>query len=213
MKTKNINNIIFDFDGVLVESVEVKTEAFAKMFEKYGKKIQQKVVNHHEKNGSMSRYKKLEYYYENFLNKSLDNKQLKKLGDQFSDLVVEKVVEAPYVDGAEYFLEKYRSEMSYYVVSGTPQEELENIINKRDMGKYFNKIYGSPTSKKDLVNKIINNDKLKKNKTIMIGDSKGDLLAAENNGIGFIGRITTRNVFYENTKLIENLNDLEKILV
>ena len=31
-----IEAIIFDFDGVLVESLDVKTAAFARMYEKYG---------------------------------------------------------------------------------------------------------------------------------------------------------------------------------
>ncbi|MEE9509964.1 MAG: HAD hydrolase-like protein [Candidatus Bathyarchaeia archaeon] len=45
----------FDFDGVLADSVEVKTRAFAKLFESYGPEIQARVVEHHRKNGGMTR--------------------------------------------------------------------------------------------------------------------------------------------------------------
>ena len=36
--------LFFDFDGVLADSVEVKTNAFAKLFEKFGSEIQAKVL-------------------------------------------------------------------------------------------------------------------------------------------------------------------------
>ena len=38
-----IKNIFFDFDGVLAESVNIKTDAFYEMFLKYGKDIAEKV--------------------------------------------------------------------------------------------------------------------------------------------------------------------------
>ena len=63
--------ILFDFDGVLAESANVKTEAFAKLFESFGEDIVRKVVKHHVKNGGISRYKKMQYYYSEYLNKPL----------------------------------------------------------------------------------------------------------------------------------------------
>ena len=70
-----IKGIIFDFDGVIVESIQVKTDAFANMYNKYGKSVINKVVNHHESNGGMSRYEKIKYYHNNFLNKEITSKE------------------------------------------------------------------------------------------------------------------------------------------
>ena len=56
-----IKNIIFDFDGVILDSVNIKTEAFYKLFEQYGSKIANQVVDYHIINGGMSRFKKFEY--------------------------------------------------------------------------------------------------------------------------------------------------------
>ena len=39
--------ILFDFDGVLCECTDVKTEAFAKLFESFGEEVVKKVMNHH----------------------------------------------------------------------------------------------------------------------------------------------------------------------
>ena len=58
-----IKGIIFDFDGVIAQSVEVKTEAFADMYKEYGKAVVNKVVQHHEDNGGMSRFEKFRLYH------------------------------------------------------------------------------------------------------------------------------------------------------
>ena len=66
--------ILLDFDGVLAESMNIKTEAFAQLFEPFGDEIVKKVVKHHIKHGGISRYKKIKYYYETYLNTSISYK-------------------------------------------------------------------------------------------------------------------------------------------
>ena len=46
-----IRGIAFDFDGVLVESVDVKTKAYARLFEEYGEGVVSRVVDYHLTNG------------------------------------------------------------------------------------------------------------------------------------------------------------------
>jgi len=62
-------NIIFDFDGVLAESVHIKTQAFYKLYEPFGVNVAEKVVQHHKANGGMSRFEKFPYYHKILLNK------------------------------------------------------------------------------------------------------------------------------------------------
>ncbi|MBT7899475.1 MAG: HAD hydrolase-like protein, partial [Candidatus Marinimicrobia bacterium] len=59
-----LKGIIFDFDGVIADSVQVKTDAFASLYEQYGDNIVTKVIEHHEANGGMSRFKKIKLYHE-----------------------------------------------------------------------------------------------------------------------------------------------------
>ena len=59
--------IIFDFDGVILDSVDVKTKAFKQMYSIYGDDVMRKVVDYHLLNGGISRYKKFKYFHENFL--------------------------------------------------------------------------------------------------------------------------------------------------
>ena len=82
------NNLIFDFDGVLAESVHIKTHAFYKLYEKYGNEIAEKVVKHHKANGGMSRFDKFPYYHKTFLNIELTNEDIEILSNNFSNMVI-----------------------------------------------------------------------------------------------------------------------------
>ena len=55
--------LIFDFDGVLANSVEVKTRAFALLYKPYGEKVVEKVLEHHTANEGISRFDKISYYH------------------------------------------------------------------------------------------------------------------------------------------------------
>ena len=104
-----IKAIIFDFDGVLVESVDVKTKAFARMFENKGEEVVKKVTDFHLINGGLSRVHKFKHYYEVILKCSLSEDKLSELCKTFSQLVVDEVINSPYVNGAKEFMEKLSS--------------------------------------------------------------------------------------------------------
>ena len=90
-----LKGIIFDFDGVIAQSIDAKTDAFMNLYAPYGTCIVRKVVEYHEANGGMSRFEKIKYFHETFLNQSINEKEIVDLANQFSKLVIEKVIEAP----------------------------------------------------------------------------------------------------------------------
>ena len=205
-----INAILFDFDGVLAESMNVKTEAFKKLFEKFGPDVVKKVVNHHIENGGISRYEKIRHYYSEFLNKSLSDEEVNTIAEKFSTLVVDKVVESEWVKGVKDFLEKYYNHIDFYVVSGTPQKELELIIKKRNMQKYFKGVYGTPATKPEITRNIIKDNNYDKEKIIFIGDSLSDYKAAEKSKIGFLGIVeSNKSIFPYGTKTTPDFSEID----
>ena len=60
-KTNSKMDIIFDFDGVIINSHKVKTNAFYQIFKFYGEAIALKAKRYHEKNIGKSRYFKFQY--------------------------------------------------------------------------------------------------------------------------------------------------------
>lgn len=190
--------IFFDFDGVIKKSNEVKTEAFKKIFNEFGEDIVTKVVTHHLENLGVSRYKKISYYYSNFLKQPIDQNELISLSNNFSNLVVDSVISSDYVPGSkEYLLEnKYKQE--FILITGTPHEEIQFILKKLRINDAFSKIFGSPNEKKAVVKQLLNEREDIKQKSILIGDSITDCEAAKSNNIPFVYRIDS----YDNSKLM-----------
>ena len=183
-----IKTIILDFDGVIVESVDIKTEAFKELFKKYPEK-QDEILNYHLANNALSRYIKFEYIYKEILKKKYNEEVKSKLGREFSNLVFQKVIECPYVKGAEGFLKSFSEKYPLYVASATPQEELNRIISARNLDKYFKKVWGTPPGNKiEFIQNILNKENAKPIEAIYIGDMLRDYEIARKTGVFFIGR-------------------------
>lgn len=207
--------IIFDFDGVIAESVDVKTEAFKELF-KYRSDIVDDVEKFHLENGGMSRYDKFRYIYKNLLKEPLSDELFNELCEKFHVLVVDKVVEAPFVPGAQEVLDIWEGAYTMYIVSGTPQEEMDEVVRRRKLGRYFSAVLGSPASKTDLINGILKDKGYKPEEVLFIGDSKNDLNAAKDTGVTFIARVTGEDRSWAESnkvkRIIEDLRGLSEYI-
>lgn len=206
-----IKAIIFDFDGVLVESADIKTEAFKELFADYPQKIKE-IVNYHLVNAGVSRYVKFRYIYEHILGKDLSKDKEIELGRRFSQIVWQRILEAPFITGAKEFLDTYKDKYQFFIASGTPEEELQNIINAKKLHSYFKEIHGSPKEKTDIINNIINNYVFDRDEVVYVGDSQSDRIAAEQAGIVFIERIPKLDPKLNGPRKIRDLSILNKIL-
>jgi len=205
--------LFFDFDGVLADSVEVKTRAFAKLFESYDPAIVAKVVEHHRKNGGMTRVDKFHHYYREFLGKPLDGDEMKRLCGDFSRLVVDEVVSAPEIRGAENFLKKWHNSVPCFVVSATPDEEIKKIVKRRGIDIYFHEILGSSCSKSDNVNYLLNKYGLAPAQCLFFGDAVSDYQAARSCTVDFIGILSCKEApllkAFPNIKWIKNFKTMD----
>ncbi len=184
----NWEAVFFDFDGVILDSVDVKTKAFAKMFRKYGPEVERKVVEYHLNNGGVSRFDKFRYYYEKILSKPVNEKIIKSLSKQFSDLVIDGVLASPFIRGAMETLEFLRkNNRPAYLVSGTPQNEIRLIVEKKRLSFFFQEVYGSPRKKWEICQDIINRKNYNSQNCLFIGDSMSDYEAAQKTGVRFLG--------------------------
>ena len=181
-----IKGIIFDFDGVIVDSVQVKTDAFFELYSSYGSEVADKVVKHHILNGGMSRYEKIKYYHKTYLNISITEAEIEFLAKRFSELVINKVIGAPYIPGVLDYIKKSVKDYMLFVSTGTPINEIKQILLARRINKYFSGVFGSPDNKNIHINKIISNYNISSDELLFYGDSKVDMDAAKINNIDFI---------------------------
>jgi phosphoglycolate phosphatase-like HAD superfamily hydrolase len=183
-----VRAIAFDFDGVLVESVEVKTRAFASLFNAEGPDAVRKILDYHLKNLGVSRFEKFRTIYRDILKRSLSEEQFRSLCERFSELVVDEVVAAPWVDGAEQWLIRHQGRYPLFVISGTPQDELQEIVNRRGIAKFFNGVLGAPRTKDLLLQDVLQRDGLSPVELVFVGDAETDWEAARQAGVWFIWR-------------------------
>jgi phosphoglycolate phosphatase-like HAD superfamily hydrolase len=180
--------VVFDFDGVLVESVDVKTHAFAKLFQDQPDNIVKQVVAYHLANGGISRFEKFNYFYKYLLKQELTPAKEKELGEMFSKLVLDEVIASPLVNGAKKLLDTLKGRFQLFVASGTPQDELRFIVDKKGLTGYFNGVFGAPDTKDVILSRIIRTMSISEKELVMIGDAMSDYLAASDVSAHFIGR-------------------------
>ena len=177
----------FDFDGVLADSVEVKTRAFTKLFEPHGSEVVRKVIDHHRRHGGMTRVEKFRHYHSKYLGKNLDDEEMANLCRRFSDLVVDEVVSAPEIEGAGEFLTKWYTRLPCFVISATPEEEIREIVQRRGMAEYFKEVLGAPADKKKNLETLLARYNLNPSKCCFFGDAESDYLAAHSCRVDFFG--------------------------
>ena len=184
--------IIWDFDGVIKDSVEVKSDAYEKLFEPFGVEIAKKVRSHHESNGGMSRFDKLPIYL-NWAGQPISKASVDIYSNKFSNLVKNKVIESPWVPGVYDYILSHSQHQKFFIVTATPQSEIEEILNKLQIKQYFCKVIGAPTNKKDAIKTLLDEYLIAVDSAIMIGDSSSDYEAAAANEVPFVLRRTSLN--------------------
>ncbi len=196
--------IIYDFDGVICDSVNVKTEAFAEMYKPFGDHIVSQVVNYHLLNGGVSRYEKFKYFHNKFLGVDLDIAQINQMAEQFASLVMHRVILSDFIPGSFEFIKSRSENYLQFVCTGTPELEILKILDQRNLSSFFKGIYGSPQKKAGIIKKISSEFNIGTEEMVFFGDSMTDYDAALEMGVDFLGIINEHTVFPDNTILIED---------
>lgn len=185
-----VRAIVFDFDGVILESAEVKTEAFVELYAAHGPEVVAAVHAHHLANLGISRFKKFEWIAEHVLHQPLSAEDSAALGRRFTELALEKVLAAPMVPGAAEALAALAPRMPLFVASGTPQDELDLIVDRRGLRTAFREVWGTPAEKPAIVRDLLARYQLAPGEVLFLGDGLSDHKAAMATGVGFLARTT-----------------------
>ena len=204
--------IIFDFDGVILDSGRIKTEAFPLIFD-FIPEHHDAILDYHIQNQGLSRYEKIDWVYRELLDKPLEESKKKELGQKFSDIVLDKVLEAPFINGAKELLQfLINRELPSFVASGTPEDELRLIVEKRGLDKYFNGVYGSPTKKPEIVRHIEKKWNIACAEMLFLGDASTDYNSARITGTDFVPVQSDEMKDYWKLVGLEAIDDLKLII-
>ena len=139
--------LVFDCDGVILDSVPVKTRAFARLAEPFGPEARDRFVMYHTVHGGVSRYKKFEWFFREVLGREISQEESTQWGRRFAEYALDEVRRCPLIPGVRDVLESWHGRLPLYVCSGAPEEELSLVLHERRLEGYFTGIHGSPPAK------------------------------------------------------------------
>lgn len=176
--------LIFDCDGVLLDSNRVKTDAFYQAALPFGEEAANALVNYHVVNGGVSRYRKFEYFLGEIV-KHENMEPLNELLSRYAERVREGLLTCRVAEG----LRELRSALpnsNWMIVSGGDQGELREVFESRGLSHYFNGgIFGSPTDKQEILSREIKCSNLVL-PAVFLGDSRYDYESAMKSGLDFV---------------------------
>jgi phosphoglycolate phosphatase-like HAD superfamily hydrolase len=188
MPKSKLRNIIWDFDGVILKSQDVRDYGFMEVFKNYPPNRVQQLMDYHHQNGGLSRYVKIRYFYEDVMNEEISDEDVLLLANKFSQIMKKQLTnDKLLIDDAISYIRANYLKFNFHIASGSDGRELQYLCEKLGINKYFKSIHGSPVPKKTLVNDILTSNKYYKKATCLIGDSQNDKDAALSNGIIFYG--------------------------
>ncbi len=192
-KTLSAATVVFwDFDGVIKDSLAVKADAFESLFTPYGQSVAKRVRQHHEAHGGMSRFDKIPLYLAWAGERDCDLRA-KEFCTRFSKLVFQAVIDSPWIAGVPEYLQQYKDQQYFILVTATPQSEVQKILDVIGISSCFREVHGAPKQKSDVIRDVRSRLKYLPHQALMVGDAESDLIAAKDNGIPVLLRRTNFN--------------------
>ena len=188
LKIQEYKSIVFDCDGVILNSNKIKTRAFRVASFPFGYEASRSLENYHLKNGGISRYAKFDYFLENIVSiNSKKNKELylKKMLKIYSEETEKGLLDSEITYGLHSLRTKTKD--SYWsIVSGGDQYQLRSIFAKKKIKHLFNGgIFGSPNTKDEILKRELGRGSLKL-PALFLGDTELDHSVSVSNGLDFI---------------------------
>lgn len=190
-----IKVIVFDFDGVLVDSNIMKKEAFSELFAD-NSRAQAALCGTPNTFWQKTRF---EYLREIFYQLGEEEGRIAQLVSAYSErydkLVQERIKKLGLIPGVYEVLEKLSSNYNLYINSATAEKALIATVKSLGIERFFKQVLGVrpdgfesiPRFKESNLEKIISIEKVGGDEILFVGDGEADKAAAEKYGCRFIG--------------------------
>ncbi|WP_120495690.1 HAD family hydrolase [Kiloniella sp. EL199] len=195
---KSCLGVIFDFDGTIVQSNNIKRDGFLLTIERtnFSKNhpdsisLINEILSQPNKGGT-----RVEVFAK--LTETLKAPEYKQLLiETYAAICQEKILTAAEVNGAKCFLsELQKHNKKVFLCSLTPQNALQSLINKLGMSHYFTEVLGTPKTKEVNILQLMHSHKIPPERLILFGDGESDRKAALHHEIFFVALKNEYNDF------------------
>ena len=208
--------IVFDFDGVIVDSNSIKYNAFFNAFSDA----------HPDARGVMSSVISENKYGNRFdvfraalKRVDADDRYIERLvvsyAEDYNKIVQEGIRGTGLAPGAFEIIQSYSEDRGLYINSGTYEPALHQTLKNLSINHFFRGAYGAPATKEENFRKIFQKEGVGSKDILFIGDGEQDVIAAAALGLPFVGVVNSFNKWDEkgvNFPLVKNLSEIKSFL-
>lgn len=186
-----IRCVVFDFDGTLVHSNEIKRSAFLEVAGAFpeGGAVMERILLDAV---GRDRY----WVFARFADALPGSPPAGELAERYTAICRERIAQAPEVGGASASLERLRSKgIRLFLSSATPRAPLADIVGLRGMDHHFEDVFGAPESKLTNLQSIRSRVGCSPQEMAVVGDGESDRSSAQGLGCHFVAVRSDGNDF------------------
>jgi len=192
LELQQYKSIVFDCDGVVLNSNQTKIDAYFEVGKRLGgtDAQAQAFVDHHVAKGSFPRNGKIEYYFEHIIKQPLTDALMQQYLQAFEEVLGNTLMQCEAAVGLDA-LKAATPQAAWMLLSGGDQAELRRIFPRRQVGNvslaqlFEAGIFGGPDKKDDVLAREKANGNIQF-PALFLGDSKYDHQAASRAGLDFV---------------------------
>ena len=210
---QSIRAIAFDFDGVILDSVQLKADLFIEAYDGELNAVQkEQILAYQALHGGVGRVKKFEYFERAIFGQTPEPTVVAGLAARYGELLMQRIGDCEELPGARAFLTRFHRRLALHLVSGTSHDDLVRIVADRSLAPYLDSVTGAPTGKVEAFSTIAANGGWSPQQVLAIGDSSTEYVAARELGMPFIGIVKEgdANPFPHDLPTYANLQQLDK---
>jgi phosphoglycolate phosphatase-like HAD superfamily hydrolase len=187
LKIQEYKTIVFDCDGVVLNSNKTKVQAYYAVAKKLGGTDDQAqaLVDHHIAKGSFPRNGKIEYYLNHIVKQAITPELMQQYMHAFDEFLDTALMECEVASGLQA-LKMATPRARWMLLSGGDQAELRRVFPRRNLAHLFEAgIFGGPDQKDHVLDREKRNENIQM-PALFVGDSKYDHQAAIGAGLDFV---------------------------
>jgi phosphoglycolate phosphatase-like HAD superfamily hydrolase len=181
--------VVFDFDGTLVMSNQLKYDAYFALFPAdagHRRTIRDVLSRQYEE----SRFVILDSIVAatgSTPSRAGDRRDLvARLAGEYGRIVTEGAKTCPERPGAGALLRELAATVPLYLASTTPETALREILEHRGWLGFFRAVHGYPTRKTDALRRTFADERIIPSDALLVGDGDSDRRAADEAGCVFL---------------------------
>ncbi len=206
--------IFLDFDGVIMDSMTIKLDAYCYALAEYGFP-RQRIRDQQLLHAGLSRSRALPLMFKALSGDEISVEARDRVLARFAEEDLRLRPRMRLMPGAVDFLKNANARGTpLVVVTGTPQDVIDGTMELFDIRSHFREVHGYPPVKADRLRDLLVRHGLKPSEAIYVGDAVQDALAAETAGIPFIGIDNGDHPFskFKPIAIVKGLRDVGKVL-